>query len=842
MAPACLDTELLLEALIQAGECHHGDPVPHDAADANLSNRELDDVSILAVETPLLENLNLAFNHLRRVNPIQKLTSLTRLNLSHNELLDVERLGALQDLQVLNLSKNKLSSIGSISALQQLEELWLRDNHISDLHALQGLGQCSSLKRLVVKPNPVCKSCPELYFHFLVHNIAGLEMLDGRPVGAAERDSAAAFLLSPEGRKMLREAGLSPRSNARVVPPAHLPADGGEAAHAGGRRRPASPKRAKKIESDQCQSGSSRSGRSARVPLSHRAPEEKARLAAAAQASAAERKGLGGGGADAEKQGGGYRQLYSNGQVAVVSRHDGASEARYFNGSIAVSLDNGRMTAMYRNGDVAVTSDAQGNAMVCLPSGLVIYNHTAAAGGRLCDMVTGSVTQEWDPHGKPTGDSANNPMAASEYIRGGMHGNTGVKALLQCRLNEHIGVRVDSAGGKVEVFFVCDSSGAKGGGGGLPSSTRNERAQRIKHRFSASRPAGKADWDDSGPFGDGAPPPRERGPVVQPITTDEYIGEIRAATEQIIDFEALKANLGSGGDEIALAFRGKISASGTQAGLASTSGLSGKHSKTGAAARRAAYDNKMRGKQPKAASLSESSKAWEQHHPGDTGLKYADPPLQSHSPGPYSQLQSYGTPTGSPSSKSPSTHASAAAKASSRHGRNASMSPKSPRHVLKDDPSELVQQLARNAQDALKRLTTNLAQEAEAEARHKASPIAQRPSPTKQRARGGVPPRAPGASARGFKAAAQPRAAKAAGADKYLSPGGGFNGSLGDGGLRPGERRGSERAGRKKDRGGGEKLSTGEDVTPDLPAEEMQRLAAIRAQMQNMLGSLSHGY
>jgi hypothetical protein len=170
------------------------------------------------------------------------------------------------------------------------------------------------------------------------------------------------------------------------------------------------------------------------------------------------------------------------------------------------------------------------------------------------------------------------------------------------------------------------------------------------------------------------------------------------------------------------------------------------------------------------------------------------------------------------------------------------MSPKSPRHVLKDDPSELVQQLARNAQDALKRLTTNLAQEAEAEARHKASPIAQRPSPTKQRARGGVPPRAPGASARGFKAAAQPRAAKAAGADKYLSPGGGFNGSLGDGGLRPGERRGSERAGRKKDRGGGEKLSTGEDVTPDLPAEEMQRLAAIRAQMQNMLGSLSHGY
>jgi hypothetical protein len=58
-------------------------------------------------------------------------------------------------------------------------------------------------------------------------------------------------------------------------------------------------------------------------------------------------------------------------------------QARYFNGSIAVSLDAGRVTAMYRNGDVAVTSDENGNAMVCLPSGLVVYNHAQGTGGRL---------------------------------------------------------------------------------------------------------------------------------------------------------------------------------------------------------------------------------------------------------------------------------------------------------------------------------------------------------------------------------------------------------------------------------------------------------------------------
>jgi hypothetical protein len=215
-----LDHDVLLQALAQSGELS-----PHEAADVNLSNRDLDDVSLLVSETPMLENLNLAFNRLRRVNPIPKLECLTKLNLSHNELLDVERLGTLKNLEVLNLSKNRLTSVGSIADLQNMEELWLRDNQISELHALQGLGQCASLKRLVLKPNPVCKKCPDLYWPWLVHNISSLEMLDGRPVGAAERDAAAAFLLSPEGRKQLREAGLNSRCNARVIPPARPPAD-----------------------------------------------------------------------------------------------------------------------------------------------------------------------------------------------------------------------------------------------------------------------------------------------------------------------------------------------------------------------------------------------------------------------------------------------------------------------------------------------------------------------------------------------------------------------------------------------------------------------------------------
>jgi len=242
MGSVRLDHDVLLQSLAQAGETS-----AHDAADVNLSNRDLDDVSLLATETPLLENLNLAFNRLRRVNPLPMLTCLTRLNLSHNELLDVERLGSLQDLQVLNLSKNRLTSVGSIAELQGLKELWLRDNQITELHALQGLSQCGSLKRLVLKPNPVCKTCPDLYWPFLVHNIASLEMLDGRPVGADERDAAAGFLLSLEGRKQLRESGLSSRCNARAAPPVHQPdVSAQEAAD----RRPAPPKKSKSADGE----------------------------------------------------------------------------------------------------------------------------------------------------------------------------------------------------------------------------------------------------------------------------------------------------------------------------------------------------------------------------------------------------------------------------------------------------------------------------------------------------------------------------------------------------------------------------------------------------------------
>ena len=79
------------------------------------------------------------------------------LNLSHNRLTDVSALAELQDLRVLNVSKNKISSVTGIVDLPSLEELWLRDNAIADIRNVQCLAALTSLRRLVFKPNPVCK-------------------------------------------------------------------------------------------------------------------------------------------------------------------------------------------------------------------------------------------------------------------------------------------------------------------------------------------------------------------------------------------------------------------------------------------------------------------------------------------------------------------------------------------------------------------------------------------------------------------------------------------------------------------------------------------------------------
>ena len=160
------------------------------------------------------------------------------LNLSHNRLTEVDRLCEIPSLTNLNLSKNKISSLSGICLLPALEELWLRDNAIADINSMQPIAFLTTLKRLVVKPNPVCRALRpqsasekrdgekktgvtrELYWHVCVSKLSNLEFFEAKPVSTEAKDSASAFMLSSEGRKALRDNGFSFSQQAAAVPPA----------------------------------------------------------------------------------------------------------------------------------------------------------------------------------------------------------------------------------------------------------------------------------------------------------------------------------------------------------------------------------------------------------------------------------------------------------------------------------------------------------------------------------------------------------------------------------------------------------------------------------------------
>uniref|UniRef100_A0A7S4KMC5 U2A'/phosphoprotein 32 family A C-terminal domain-containing protein n=1 Tax=Guillardia theta TaxID=55529 RepID=A0A7S4KMC5_GUITH len=740
-----------------------------ETAVLNLANHDLDDVSILVQETPELENLNLAFNHLDRVTPLQKLSCLMRLNLSHNQILDVERIGQLQDLEVLNLSKNKLTNLGSICDLMNLEELWLRDNDFRDLQSIQNLGACSNLKKLVLKPNPVCRDLPEIYFKLLVHNVPSLEILDGRAITSEERDAAAAFWLSHEGRKVLKDAGLEGTRNARP----HVQEGGGERGAWGylpmGAEAPTKQRKTKPREAKPGGGKGSDGHQSRKKPTETSLRE----LAGMPEEPRRRRGGI--------EEGREHVEVYGKkGPAALILRQEGLSEARYANGSVAISMDDLRITAMFRNGDVAVTCDAEGNAMVCLPSGFVVYNHSNDNGGRLMDLVTGQLVCEWSSDGQMKGDG------------GGGEGRE--KFLLQCKLNDHLGVRINRPGGEVEVFFVTD-----GGGSGTSSSSSSRRDKRIKHLFRPRRARkAAAEWDASGPFGDGEAPRPARGPSVPSITTDEYLYEIKAATDKIIDFEKLKSNLGSGGEEVELQFRGKIGGNG-----------SGPMLPAGGAARRRAYAEHVRsnfglgGTRSSERSSPRTSRknSWEVKLDDSsvfeqTGLGYGDPKLTRRRESEGKQPEAAPSPIESQ-----------------------------------------VSALAANAREALRKLSQgmeeHIVEESKKSPGSNAGRVPAKRSSGEARRGGGAAGTGTGAGA-GSGTRAGTRAGTGAGAPKFKS-----NSSVVAAPAALAHARAQPRGSKEGDGGGRGKSAVTVEAEPDLPQEELDRLKAIREQMRNMMNNLS---
>lgn len=101
-----------------------------------------------------LTELYLSGNQISKLEGLDHLTSLTTLFLSHNQISKLEGLDGLTSLTVLDLSHNQIRKLEGLNALSSLTELYLSGNQIAKL---EGLDHLTSLINLFLSGNRISK-------------------------------------------------------------------------------------------------------------------------------------------------------------------------------------------------------------------------------------------------------------------------------------------------------------------------------------------------------------------------------------------------------------------------------------------------------------------------------------------------------------------------------------------------------------------------------------------------------------------------------------------------------------------------------------------------------------
>eukprot|EP01040_Poterioochromonas_malhamensis_P011233 gene11234-12239_t len=133
-----------------------------------LSNLRVLDLSFNAIRemnfpfsacVPLLEELYLAQNKLRKIEGLSGLTHLRILDLGANRIRDIEGLESNISLKSLWLGKNKIEQITGLDSLVNLEQLDIQNNRLTSLN--EGLRNLHKLRELYLACNRI-------------HSLAGL--------------------------------------------------------------------------------------------------------------------------------------------------------------------------------------------------------------------------------------------------------------------------------------------------------------------------------------------------------------------------------------------------------------------------------------------------------------------------------------------------------------------------------------------------------------------------------------------------------------------------------------------------------------------------------------------
>ncbi len=98
------------------------------------------------------EKIELKNKNLEEINCISEYKNVKELDLRWNRISDLRPLEKLEKLEVLKINFNQIEDITPLLNLKNLKELWLHNNNIKDI---RGIGKLSKLNHLDVSFNPL---------------------------------------------------------------------------------------------------------------------------------------------------------------------------------------------------------------------------------------------------------------------------------------------------------------------------------------------------------------------------------------------------------------------------------------------------------------------------------------------------------------------------------------------------------------------------------------------------------------------------------------------------------------------------------------------------------------
>ncbi len=98
------------------------------------------------------EKIELKNRNLEEINCILEYKNVKELDLRWNKISDLKPLEKLEKLEVLKINFNQIEDITPLLNLKNLKELWLHNNNIKDI---RGIGRLSKLNHLDVSFNPL---------------------------------------------------------------------------------------------------------------------------------------------------------------------------------------------------------------------------------------------------------------------------------------------------------------------------------------------------------------------------------------------------------------------------------------------------------------------------------------------------------------------------------------------------------------------------------------------------------------------------------------------------------------------------------------------------------------